>query len=276
MNLMLKLAENVKESKHFIWFVARHFIEDDCPYRASALAFATLIAIVPFLAVTLAILSTLPIIQNLATPIQDFIFANFVPSTGKIIQDYLQLIAVQATKLSGIGMLFLVIVALLVMYTIEHTMNQIWRVKQSRKGLSAFLLYCAIFLAAPVLFGLSVVASSYFFSIPFIADHDIPFLLNYLPFLFSLAGFTFLYVVVPNCQVSFVHGLCGGLIATILFESAKLAFAYYLTNYNIYLLLYGAFATVPIFLVWIYWVWFISLLGAEVSYALSVNRKKPN
>jgi membrane protein len=271
MNLRRKLTENVKESKRFVWFVAHHFIEDDCPYRASALAFATLIAVVPFVAVSLAILSTLSFSQNLVGPLQEFIFANFVPSTGQIIQDYLQLLASQATKLSSIAMVFLIVVALLVMYTIEHTMNQIWRVPQSRQGIVAFLLYSSIVSSAPLLLALSIAASSYFASLPFIVDHDIPALLNYLPFLFSLAGFTFLYTVVPNCQVRFMHGFLGAIFATILFESAKFAFAYYLTNYNIYFMLYGPFATVPIFLVWIYWVWFISLLGAEVSYALSVK-----
>jgi membrane protein len=271
MDLKQKLTEKLQESKRFVGFVARHFIEDDCPYRASALAFSTLLAIVPMMAVGFAILSTFPAFQNLVVPIQNFIFANFVPSTGQIIQNYLQLLATQASKLSSIGVFFLFIVALLVMYTIEQAMNKIWRINSSRHGISAFLLYWAIVSLAPFLLGLSIVVSSYFLSLPFVANHDMPALINILPFLFSLAGFTFLYVVVPNGPVRFLHGFYGGLIAALLFESAKLAFAYYLSNYNVYQLLYGAFATVPIFLVWIYWVWFITLLGAEISYAFSVH-----
>ena len=271
MDLRQKLTEKLQESKRFVGFVVRHFIEDDCPYRASALAFSTLLAIVPMIAVGFAILSTFPAFQNLVVPIQDFIFANFVPSTGQIIQNYLQLIATQASKLSSIGVLFLFIVALLVMYTIEQAMNKIWRIHSSRHGLSAFLLYWAIISLAPFLLGISIVVSSYFLSLPFLANHDIPALFSALPFLFSLAGFTFLYVVVPNGPVRFLHGFYGGIIAATLFESAKSAFAYYLSNYHIYQLLYGAFATVPIFMVWIYWVWFITLLGAEISYALSVH-----
>lgn len=274
MNLRQKLTEKFEESKCFIRFVIRHFIDDDCPYRASALAFTTLLAIIPMIAVGFAILSSLPIFQNLIGPIQNFIFANFAPSTGQVIQNYLQLLVMQASKLSSIGMLFLLFVALLVMYNIEAAMNKIWRVSSSRQGISAFLLYWAIVSLAPFLLALSIAASSYILSLPFIINHDIPALLNYLPILFSLMGFTFLYVVVPNRPVRFLHGFYGGIFASLLFESAKYGFAFYLTNYNIYQLLYGAFSTVPIFLVWIYWVWFITLLGAEISYAFSVHQKR--
>ena len=106
------------------------------------------------------------------------------------------------------------------------------------------------------------------------ANHDTPVFLSYLPFLLSFAGFTFLYVVVPNCPVRLLYGLYGGVIAALLFESAKLAFAYFVTHYNTYQLLYGAFATVPILFIWIYWVWFITLLGAEISYAFSVHHQR--
>lgn len=274
MDLTQKLTEKLAESKQFIHFVARHFIEDDCPYRASALTFTSMLAIVPFITVGFAILSTFPVFQNLAGPIQDFIFANFVPNTGKMIQDFLHSLATQATKSSALGVLFLFTIALLVMYTIESAMNKIWRVHSSRHGLPAFLLYWAIVSLAPILLGLSIALSSYLLSLPFIADHSVPSQLGYLPFLLSLAGFTFLYVVVPNCRVRFLHGLLGGLFAALLFESAKLGFAYYLTNFNFYQLLYGAFSTLPIFFIWIYWVWLITLLGAEISYALSVHHQR--
>jgi len=274
MNWTQTLTEKLAEGKRFIYFVARHFIDDDCTYRASALAFTTLLAIVPLMSVSFAILSTFPVFQNLAAPVQNFIFANFVPATGKIVQNYLLIFANQVSKLSIVGVFFLFIVALLVMYTIESAMNKIWRINSSRHGIAAFLLYWAILSLAPFLLGLSLAVSSYFLSIPFIASHDTPSLLSLVPFIFSLAGFTFLYVIVPNCPVRFMHGLCGGLVAALLFESAKFAFGYYLSHYNIYELLYGAFATVPIFFAWIYWVWLITLLGAEVSYAFSVHHER--
>lgn len=266
---------NYSACDRFIRFVIQHFIQDECTYIASALAFTTLLAVVPLMSVGLAIFSSFPVFQGLADPVQNFIFDNFVPATGKVVQAYLQQFASQVSKLSIWGVAFLIVTALLVMFTIERAMNKIWRVGSSRHGVPAFLLYWAILSLAPVLLGLSLAASSYLISMPLLIDHHAPsFLLNYLPFFLSLIGFTFLYVVVPNCPVKIRHAFWGGLFAAFLFETAKQAFAFYLIRYNTYELLYGAFAAVPIFFIWVYWMWIITLLGAEISYALSVHHQR--
>ncbi|AHE67999.1 putative membrane protein [Legionella oakridgensis ATCC 33761 = DSM 21215] len=105
-NLKQQMLTKWVESKRFILFVIHHFIEDDCTYRASALAFTTLLAIVPLMSVGFTILSTFPVFYQLRGPLQEFIFENFVPATGKVIQDYLQLFATQVSKLSMLGVLF--------------------------------------------------------------------------------------------------------------------------------------------------------------------------
>ncbi|HCA89376.1 MAG: hypothetical protein CMF38_08270 [Legionellaceae bacterium] len=262
------------QMRGFIIFVIRHFFEDDCSYRASALAFTSLLAIVPLMTVGFAVLSSFPYMNILSYPIQDFIFENFVPTTGKIVQTYLQQFQAQVSSLSIWGVGFLFVTAILLMVTIEKAMNKIWRVEDTRQGSSAFLLYWSILSLSPLFLGLSLAASSYIISMPFFQGHSPSILVKALPFLLSLTGFTFLYVIVPNRPVLILHGLVGGLTAAILFEIAKLSFAYYLSHYNSYQLLYGAFATVPIFFVWVYWVWLITLIGAEVTYALSVHHKR--
>lgn len=274
MDWRTRLINKFFEGIRFIRFVAVHFINDDCTYRASALAFTSLFAVIPLMTVGFAILSSFPVFHSLAGPVQDFIFENFVPTTGKTIQNYLQQFASQVSNLSILGVAILFFSALLVMVTIEKAMNRIWRAPSSRHGVAAFLLYWAILSLGPVFLGLSLAASSYIFSLPFIHDTAPSILISMIPFVLSLVGFTFLYVVVPNCPVKITHGLWGGLIAAILFESAKQAFVYYLTRYNSYQLLYGAFAIVPIFFIWIYWLWVIALLGAEISYAFSVHHKR--
>ena len=275
MTLKQKIMEKLVECKRFVSFVINHFIEDDCSYRASALAFTSLLAIVPMMSVGFAILSSFPVFQDITTPAQDFIFENFVPATGKVVQNYLHLFETQVSKLPVIGLLFLFITAILLMYTIEHSMNKIWRVSTPRRALSAFFLYWTILSLAPLLLGLSLVASSYFFSMPFIRGYETPsLLLAYAPFILSFVGFVFLFVAVPNCPVRFMHGVYGALVATMLFELAKHAFAFYLTRSDTYQLLYGAFATIPIFFIWVYWVWFITLLGTEISYAFSVHYQR--
>ncbi|MBA4697357.1 MAG: YihY family inner membrane protein [Legionella sp.] len=270
-----QLLKKYYEAKRFMLFVAEHFIKDDCTYRASALTFTTLLAVVPLMTVGFTIFSSLPVFQHLLNPLQNFIFENFVPTAGQAIQEYLRQFAAQTTKLSVFGIAILFITALLVMVTIENAMNQIWRVYSARKGVSAFLLYWAILSLAPILLGLSLAASSYFLSIPFIQHQQTYSLLpKSIPFFLSWLGFTFLFVVVPNCSVKIIHGLWGGMVTALLFEAAKQAFAYYLTQYKTYELLYGAFATIPIFFLWVYWGWVITLLGAEISYALSVHYKR--
>lgn len=256
---------------NFIRFVTLHFIKDEGTYIASALAFTTLLAVVPLMSVGLAVFSSFPVFQSLVDPVQNFIFDNFVPSTGKVVQLYLQQFTSQVSKLSIIGITFLIITALLVMFTIERAMNKIWQVDVPRHGVQAFLLYWAILSLSPFMLGLSLAASSYVFSIPLMMDHNASIIfLHWAPFLLSLLGFIFLYVVVPNCTVKIRHAFWGGLFAAILFELAKQIFAYYLIRYNTYQLLYGAFAAVPIFFLWVYCVWVITLLGAEISYAVSV------
>lgn len=272
-----KIATWFNQAFAFVRFVANNFVADDCPYRASALAFVTLLAIVPFMIVGFAILSSFPVFQNLREPLQNFIFVNFVPSTGKIIQVYLQQFADQVSKLSILGIIFLLVTAFLLMFTIERSMNTIWRVHAHREAITALLLYWAILSLTPLFLGLSLAASSYLVSCSLLVNHQVPPLLfNFAPYLFSFTGFTFLYVVVPNYPVKLRHGILGGLVATVLFESAKQGFTYYLIHFNFYQLLYGAFATVPIFFIWVYWVWLITLLGAEISYALSVNFQHVN
>lgn len=269
-----RLINKCYEGFRFIHFVAMHFIKDDCTYRASALAFTSLLAVIPLMTVGFAILSSFPVFHGLSGPVQDFIFDNFVPATGKMVQGYLRQFAAQVANLSVVGVALLFFSALLVMVTIERAMNKIWRAPASRHGVAAFLLYWAILSLGPVLLGLSLAASSYIFSLPFIQDAAPSVLVSFIPFLLSLVGFTFLYVVVPNCPVKLSHGLWGGLVAALLFESAKGGFVYFLTRYNSYQLLYGAFAIVPMFFIWVYWLWVITLLGAEISYAFSVHHKR--
>lgn len=186
-----------QELNNFFCFVIRHFFEDDGPYRASALAFTSLLAVVPLMTVVFAILSAFPVFNQLMLPVQDFIFENFVPATGKIVQVYLLQFEAQVSKLSVWGVVFLFITAILLMVTIEGAMNKIWRTSQAREGVTAFLLYWAILSLAPFFLGLSIAASSYLLSMPFLSGYNAPSsLINTLPFFLSMIGFTFLYVVV--------------------------------------------------------------------------------
>jgi membrane protein len=160
----------------------------------------------------------------------------------------------------------------MVMVTIENALNKIWKVRSQRHGTSAFLLYWAILSLTPIMLGLSVAISSYLMSMPIITKElhvNLSRMLSYAPFIISVFCFSFLYLVVPNIKVKITHALTGAFVAAYLVELAKMGFTWYLSSYDTYELLYGAFATVPIFFLWVYWAWFIILMGAEVAYAFS-------
>jgi len=265
--MMKFLSNKINQAKQFIVFMIRRFFEDDCLYHAAALTFNSLLSIVPLMLVGLSIFSAFPSFMNIVQPIQDFIFENFVPATGKVVQQYLETFTAQASSLSVWGILFLVVVATLLMFTIERAMNKIWRTTSSRQGISAFLLYWAVLSLAPILVGVGFVMSSY------VTDLNVfrGWLVLITPFLLSVMSFTFFYIVVPNCRVKFLHGFLGAIFAACLFEIAKYAFIFYFQWFHTYELLYGAFATVPLFFLWVYWAWVIVLLGGEAAHALSAQ-----
>lgn len=274
-----KINKNIKSTwksttNQFTHLVVKKFIKDDCLYRASALTFTTLLAIVPLMYVILNILSFSPITESVAAPMKDFILKNFIPSTSYLIDSYLQSFAQQAKILPRADMIFLIVTVFLMMITIEHALNVIWRASNARQSWKAFIFYFALIGFTPLFIGISLMLSSFLFSLPFFHDVRIilPLFVYLLPFCFSLFGFTFLYVLVPNCPVRFSDGLIGGLFAALLFEGAKKGFVFYLSQFNGYERLYGAFAVIPIFFMWVYLVWLITLLGAEISYAYGKMR----
>lgn len=276
MSLLVRSRQILSQVYQFIYLVIKRFFDNDGLYRASALSFTTLLALVPLMSVSFTVLSAFPNIRQLHQPIQDFIFSNFVPATGKVVQSYLQTFANQASQLSVVGLFFLVISAVMMLFTIEQAMNQIWRVRTPRSGVSAFLLYWAVLTLTPILMGVSIAVSSYLKTLPFltarVVDEAITqaALLRWLPFILETIALTLLFVAVPNRKVALRHGLFGALITAFVIEIAKYVFTLYITSYHTYELLYGAFATIPIFFLWVYTVWMIVLIGAEIAHGVSV------
>jgi len=258
----------------FLRLLVSRFIEDQGLPNAASLTFNTLLSLVPLTAVSLAIFAAFPVSDRLAEQVQDFVFQNFVPAAGEMVQSYLQEFAQTASRMTGAGSLFLVIVALMMMANIDTAFNTIFRVRRRRRLLGMFLVYWSILTLGPLLIGLSVAATSYLVSLPLFSDaangevtHR---LLRLMPFLLSAVAFTLLYMLVPNRRVLFHHALIGGMAAAVMFELAKQGFVFYVTNFPTYQAIYGALAVIPIFLFWIYLSWVVSLLGAEITYCLGI------
>ena len=256
-------------------FVLRRFLRDDCPSSAAALSYTSLLALVPLMAVMLAVVAAFPVFDQASEILQNFLFENFVPAAGEMLHEHLNRFSANASRLSGPGIVSLVVVALLLMSSIDRTFNKIWHARQKRTTVMKFLTYWATLSLGPMLIGTSILVSSYLLSLPLFSATSSALgldkaLLRVSPFLASLLAFTLLYQVVPNRRVRFAHAFTGGLVAAMLFELSKRAFGLYIANFPTYQAIYGALATVPIFLVWLYLSWLVTLLGAETAYCLGI------
>src|SRR5690606_28411919 len=239
----------------FWGFLVRRFLDDKGLDSAASLTYTTLFAVVPTMTVTFSIISMVPAFHELGGELQNFIFRNFVPSTGATLLSYLTAFSEQARQLTWVGVIFLVVTALMMMLTIEKAFNTIWRVRQPRRGfaISTYVAALAMLAGPDALF-------------------DVAWLIRSAPLLLEVAAFTLLYAVVPNTRVPLRHALAGGLFSALLVEAAKKLFSLYVGAFPTYQLIYGAFATVPLFLLWIYVCWLIVLLGAELACNLSSPR----
>lgn len=263
------MPRRIQQLVYFCRYLLRRFGEDNCPKNAAALTYTTLFAVVPVMTVTYAMLAAIPAFNQVGGQIEAFIFDNFVPSTGAALREYLSEFSQQARQLTGIGVAVLMVTAFMMLLNIEKSFNAIWRIRQPRRGLSSFLLYWAVLSLGPLLLGAGFVVSTYLASLSFLSGDAVlasawKQLLGWLPLLLSIAAFTLIFVAVPNTRVRFKHGFAGGVLVALLFEGAKACFALYVALFPSFQLIYGAFATFPLFLLWIYVAWMIILFGAEL------------
>lgn len=265
---------NLRRAGRFLRDLLRGYQQSGCLDSAASLTYTTLFAVVPMMTVVWAIMKSLPQLGDIGTRFEDMLFANFVPATGEQVRGYLAAFSEQASNLTGIGVAFLLVTALLMLLTIERRINSIWRVHRERGLVSSLLVYWALLSLGPVLIGVGIAASSWLLSADLLGGMAGPagaleMVLEVLPFLMAAVLFSLLYIVVPNCAVPIRAGVIGGIVAALLFELAKAGFAYFVTRFNSYELVYGAFAAVPLFLLWIYISWSIVLFGVVLVYTLA-------
>lgn len=257
--------------QHWAWWrlYFKRCSEDAITVNAGYLAYVTLLSLVPLMAVAVAIFSAFPVFETLREGIENFIFTNFVPTSSEVIREHIGAFAGNASKMTTIGIGFLVVVALFLIRNVDGTLNRIWRIEKKRNPMISFAIYWMVLTLGPVLLGASIGVTSYIISLASIADQGIPglsgFILTLIPYFISIITFTLLYTVVPNTEVPFKAALPGALFAAILFEISKQGFARYVSEFPSYEVIYGALATVPILFVWVYLSWIVVLLGAEVT-----------
>lgn len=261
---------------HFPWRTTAHtlrerFREDRLGLTASSLTFTTLLALVPFVTVALAVFTAFPIFGKMQFVLQRWLVDSLVPdSISRPVLGYLTQFAAKASGLGVAGFSILLVTALALILTIDRTLNNIWRVRQLRPLGQRVLIYWAAITLGPLVLAASLalttsMASAASRGIGETLPGSARFLFDSIEFFVLAAGMAALYRYVPNTQVSWRHAWAGGVFVSVGIEVAKKVLGLYLASVPTYSVLYGTFATLPILLLWVYVAWVIVLLGAVVA-----------
>jgi len=262
----------------FVRIVGQRFIEERCLQIASSLTYTTLLAIVPIITVALILISAFPVFRELMDHIHQFLLKNMLPESAGAIAGYAQQFTKNAARLTAVGLAFLFVTAMIVLLTIDKAFNQIWRVPRPRSLVQRVFIYWALLTVGPLLIGASLSLTSWLVTLSLGLVRDVPYaslvLLKMVPILLTGIAFALLYITLPNRRVLVRDALSGGFLAALAFEGMKRGFAAYVTQFPTYTLVYGAFASVPIFLLWIYLSWLVVLLGGVVTAVMPEWRER--
>ncbi|WP_159835911.1 YihY family inner membrane protein [Burkholderia sp. 8Y] len=277
---MQRLSIDLAAVKRLAGFVARRIGEDRVAQVAGSLTFTSVLSLVPLATVAFALFTAFPIFGSFQASLQDFLADHLMPAQiNSQIFKYLNEFASKAKGLTTVGMIILLVTSVMTMMTVESAFNVIWRVKKARPLAQRVLVYWSIITLGPILFGCSLSISSYVFahSVAYAGSHNlmppvVEWLLTGVSLPLTVFGFTITYVYMPNCKVEWRDAVVGGLIAAVAFEIGKRAFGLYVRSIPTYTAVYGAFASLPVFLLWVYLCWMIALVGAMLTSALPAIR----
>ena len=256
----------------FARIVVRRFHEDRCMQIASSLTYTSLLSIVPMVTVALTVIAAFPVFGEVTAALQTFILEHLVPASADVIASYTQQFTTNAAKLTAVGVAFLVVTSLMLLLTIDRAFNDIWRVKRSRSVVQRVFVYWTLITVGPVLIGASLTLTSWLVGQAVGFVRGVPgagvILLSVVPIVLTSIAFALLYIAMPNRRIALRDAVLGGFLAGVAFEVMKRGFAFYVAQFPAYTLVYGAFATLPVFLLWIYLSWLVVISGAVVVASL--------
>ncbi len=246
------------------------FREDRLGLIASSLTFTTIIALVPLITLVLAVFTAFPMFAKMQTILQEWLVQSLVPENiARNVLGYLTQFASKASHLGTVGLLAFVFTALALIFTIDRTLNNIWRVKQLRPFAQRLLIYWAALTLGPLLLAISLSLTSYAISstrgLVNVLPGGVGLLIDVVQFALLASGLAAMFFYVPNTRVKPSHAWSGALFVATGFEVAKIGLAWYLKNVPTISSVYGAFSAVPILLIWIYIAWLIVLFGAVIA-----------
>ncbi|VAW47414.1 hypothetical protein MNBD_GAMMA02-1414 [hydrothermal vent metagenome] len=268
MNNVKRFALNFK---NFTFEVARRYRDDETSLAASSLAYTALLSMVPFMSVLITVFSAMPLFEDASQQLQDFIFQNFVPTTGAVIQEYILGFVEKARGLTVTMFLAVFVTSILMMHTMEKALNRIFDTKATVRFQRKLMMYWAVLTMGPLLVGGGIALSSLVFEYSAFASLR-GMLIKALPVISATVAFFLIYFIVPNRKIKWRNAIIGALFAAVCFELAKKGFALYVTSIPSYQKVYGTLATIPLFLIWMFLSWNIILLGGTITATLETSR----
>lgn len=252
----------------FLFFRERYYT------RCSALTYTSLLGFIPLISVLIAVFSKLPFVKDQLPQIQQFVFHNFLPEQGEKLFDYIELFIEQATKLPWTQFIFLIVISVTLVLSVDRTINHVWDDEKRPRAFHSLVRSSIVIMLTTIFLVLSLMLSSYLLSAPLFNHVYLKSILQdhtswWLPFLSSFLGFTLFYIIMPNQKVLVRHALVGGGVVSLLFEIMKHGFAWYIRSIPTYNAIYGALGVIPIFMIWIYFFWCIVVYGALVIHQLA-------
>ena len=275
-SIVARVETCVDDLSRFPWRTTAHtlrerFREDRLGLTASSLTFTTLLALVPFVTVALAVFTAFPMFGKMQDLLQRWLVDSLIPDTiSRSVLDYLTQFSAKASGLGAVGLTILFVTALALILTIDRTLNNIWRVPKLRPLGQRVLIYWTAITLGPLLLAISLtlttsMASAASRGLGETLPNGARFIFDSIEFVLLAAGMAGLYRYVPNTHVQWRYAWAGGIFVSIGIEVAKKVLGLYLSSVPTYSVLYGTFATLPILLLWIYVAWVIVLLGAVVA-----------
>ena len=250
------------------------------PQVAGSLAFTTLLSIVPLLAASFALFIRFPVFTRFKDALQEFLLNRLLPpDIARTVLKYLNQFVGNASGLTWVGSLFLLGTAIAMLLTVENALNQMWKVRKNRPFFKRVGLYLLMLAVGPPVLGLSLWATSYLLGVSLgligALPRSLAFVLDLGPLLLGVAVLTSMFYLGPNTKVRLRDAFAGGLIASVAFELGKRGFTNYLVKVPTYKALYGAFAALPMFLLWVYFSWLVTLVAAMLTANLALTRRRP-
>jgi len=270
---LLDVVRQFKLLANFVVLVYRRFKEERCFQLCGSLTFTTLLALVPLITIMLTVVTAFPVFNDIVATLRSFATVNLVPeASSNLISIYMQQFSDNAARLTALGIVLLAVTSIMLMLTIDRAFNTIWRVKRPRPLIQRVLIYWSVLTIGPLLVGGSLSLTSWLVTQSMGLGKQAPELtiavLKLVPLMLTSVAFGFLYRTVPNRQVTVLDAAVGGIIAAFAFEAMKIGFGHFLAEIATYKLVYGTFASLPIFLMWIYLSWVVVVFASVITAVL--------